>query len=46
VRPADPVWFDGEQRAAEVAELFDALLADRAPVGRTSAGSVEIVRGA
>ena len=46
VRPADPIWFDGEQRAAEVAELFDALLADRAPVGRTSAGSVEIVRGA
>jgi len=46
VRPADPVWFDGEQRAAEVAELFDALLADRTPIRRTSADPVEIVRGA
>lgn len=47
VRRADPVWFDGEQRAAEVAELFEALLTDRAPVRRSSdAGAVEIVRGA
>jgi glycosyltransferase involved in cell wall biosynthesis len=47
VRRADPVWFDGEQRAAEVAELFEALLTDRASVRRTNdAGAVEIVRGA
>jgi len=48
VRRADPMWFDGERRAAEVVGVFEAVVAARMPgLGSSdAAGSVEVARRA
>lgn len=47
LRPADPTWFDGERRAAEIVDLFGVVLDDTDGAGRASqSGPVEIRRRA